>query len=174
MSVIKTKIDRSSSDFDKNREANVALAADLRALNEKLLRGGSARAREKHLARGKLLPRERITVLIDKDSDFLELGRLAAHEVYDDDVPAAGIITGIGRIQGTDCMIVANDATVKGGTYYPITVKKHLRAQEVALGDTGLLEFCSGLGGPALTDCEGIFSGVEFSGEQWEVGSRLG
>ncbi|MDH3747415.1 MAG: methylcrotonoyl-CoA carboxylase [Gammaproteobacteria bacterium] len=132
MPVIKTKIDRSSSDFDKNREANVALAADLRALNEKVMRGGSHRAREKHLSRGKLLPRERITVLIDEGSPFLELGRLAAHEVYDDDVPAAGIVTGIGRIHGTECMIVANDATVKGGTYYPITVKKHLRAQEVA------------------------------------------
>ncbi|MDX1516847.1 MAG: carboxyl transferase domain-containing protein [Woeseiaceae bacterium] len=132
MPVIKTRIDRSSTDFDKNRETNVALAQDLRALDEQVMRGGSARAREKHLARGKLLPRERITVLIDKDSPFLEIGRLAAHQVYDDDVPAAGIITGIGRIHDTDCMIVANDATVKGGTYYPITVKKHLRAQEIA------------------------------------------
>ena len=129
---IKTKIDRGSDEFDKNREAHAALAADLKALNETVMEGGSHRAREKHLSRGKLLPRDRVKVLLDEDSPFLELGRLAAHEVYDDDVPAAGIITGIGRIHGTDCMVVANDATVKGGTYYPLTVKKHLRAQEVA------------------------------------------
>ncbi|MDJ0938204.1 MAG: carboxyl transferase domain-containing protein [Woeseiaceae bacterium] len=129
---IKTKIDRGSTDFDKNRESNVALARDLRALDEKIMAGGSHRAREKHLARGKLLPRDRVKVLLDPDSPFLEVGRLAAHEVYEDDVPAAGIITGIGRIHDTDCMVVANDATVKGGTYYPLTVKKHLRAQEIA------------------------------------------
>ena len=132
MPVIKTRIDRSSADFDKNREANVSLAKDLRALNEKVMRGGSHRAREKHLARGKLLPRDRVKVLLDPDSPFLEIGRLAAHELYEDDVPAAGIIAGIGRVHGGECMVVANDATVKGGTYYPITVKKHLRAQEIA------------------------------------------
>ena len=132
MPSIKTRIDRGSEDFDKNREANVALAEDLRALNETVMAGGSPRAREKHLSRGKLLPRDRIKVLLDQDAPFLELGRLAAHGVYDDDVPSAGIITGIGRIHGTECMVVANDATVKGGTYYPLTVKKHLRAQEVA------------------------------------------
>jgi len=132
MPVIKSKIERGSEDFDKNREANVALAEDLRALNEEVMRGGSHRAREKHLARGKLLPRDRVKVLIDEDSPFLEFGRLAAHKLYDDDVPAAGLIAGIGRIHDTECMIVANDATVKGGTYYPLTVKKHLRAQEIA------------------------------------------
>ena len=132
MPVIKSKVDRSSEEFEKNREAIVTLVQDLRALDERILTGGSARAREKHLSRGKLLPRDRIRMLLDDNSPFLELGRLAAYEVYDDDVPSAGIITGIGHIHGGECMVVANDATVKGGTYYPITVKKHLRAQEVA------------------------------------------
>jgi 3-methylcrotonyl-CoA carboxylase beta subunit len=129
---IDTKIDRDSDEYRQNAEANVALAQDLRALSEQVVTGGSARARERHLKRGKLLPRDRISTLIDDDSPFLELGQLAAWQVYGDDVPAAGIITGIGKVRGVDCMIVANDATVKGGTYYPLTVKKHLRAQEVA------------------------------------------
>ena len=94
--------------------------------------GGKAEARAKHVARGKLFVRERIERLIDPDTAFLELSPLAAYEVYDDDVPAAGIVTGIGRVEGQEVMIVANDATVKGGTYYPLTVKKHLRAQEIA------------------------------------------
>jgi 3-methylcrotonyl-CoA carboxylase beta subunit len=132
MPLIKTRIDRSSVDFDKNREANVALAEDLRALNERIIRGGSHHARDKHLARGKLLPRDRIRLLLDPDAEFLEVGRLAAHTVYEDEVPAAGIIAGIGRIHDIECMVVANDATVKGGTYYPLTVKKHLRAQDIA------------------------------------------
>ncbi len=97
-----------------------------------MAQGGDARARERHLARGKLLPRERVERLIDPGSPFLELSQLAAEGMYDGEVPAAGIITGIGRIAGRACMIVANDATVKGGTYFPITVKKHLRAQEIA------------------------------------------
>ena len=132
MPLIKTKVDRNSEDFEKNREANYALARDLHALSERVLRGGPERSRERHLARGKLLPRDRIRTLLDEDSPFLEIGRFAAHEVYDDDVPSAGVIAGIGRIHGTECIVVANDATVKGGTYYPLTVKKHLRAQEIA------------------------------------------
>jgi 3-methylcrotonyl-CoA carboxylase beta subunit len=129
---IKSKIDRESDEFQQNAAANVALAEALRALNEQIETGGSPRSRERHLSRGKLLPRDRILTLIDEGSPFLEMGKLAAWEVYGDDVPAAGIITGIGRVSGTECMIVANDATVKGGTYYPLTVKKHLRAQEIA------------------------------------------
>lgn len=132
MPVIETKVDRESEGFENNRVANEALAEQLREISEIVLTGGSARSRERHLSRGKLLPRDRIDALTDDDSEFLELGQLAAMGVYDDDVPAAGIITGIGRIHGIECMIVANDATVKGGTYYPLTVKKHLRAQEVA------------------------------------------
>ena len=96
------------------------------------MQGGSERSRERHLQRGKLLPRDRVRVLLDDESPFLEIGQLAALDVYGDDVPAAGIICGIGRIHGIECMVVANDATVKGGTYYPLTVKKHLRAQEIA------------------------------------------
>ena len=95
--------------------------------------GGGERARERHVARGKLLPRERVDALLDPGSPFLELSPLAADGMYDGEAPAAGIITGIGRVSGRECVVVANDATVKGGTYYPMTVKKHLRAQEVAL-----------------------------------------
>ena len=129
---IESKIDRESEEFANNKVANEALAVALRDISARIQTGGSARAREKHLARGKLLPRDRVDALTDDDSPFLEVGLLAALDVYDDDVPAAGIIAGIGRIHGTECMIIANDATVKGGTYYPLTVKKHLRAQEIA------------------------------------------
>jgi len=129
---IETKIDRDSEEFASNREANETLAAALRELSAQVQTGGSARAREKHLSRGKLLPRDRIAALTDDSSPFLEVAQLAAHEVYDDEIPSAGLIAGIGRIHGLECMIIANDATVKGGTYYPLTVKKHLRAQEIA------------------------------------------
>ena len=95
--------------------------------------GGSAKSRERHVSRGKLLPRDRVDGLLDPGSPFLELSPLAADGMYDDECPGAGIIIGIGRVSGRECVIVANDATVKGGTYYPITVKKHLRAQEIAL-----------------------------------------
>jgi len=132
MPVIETKIDRKSEEFLQNAEANIALAEDLKNVSEQILTGGPARSRERHLVRGKLLPRDRIEALTDESSPFLELGQLAALHVYGDDVPAAGLITGIGQVNGVECMIVANDATVKGGTYYPLTVKKHLRAQEVA------------------------------------------
>ncbi|WP_414703739.1 carboxyl transferase domain-containing protein [Povalibacter sp.] len=108
------------------------LVADLRAKVADIMAGGGEAARAKHTARGKLLPRERIRQLLDPGSPFLELSQFAAYRVYDDAVPAAGVITGIGRVAGQECVIVANDATVKGGTYYPLTVKKHLRAQEIA------------------------------------------
>jgi len=109
------------------------LVEDLRSVVNHIRQGGSESAQEKHLARGKLLPRDRVRTLIDAGSPFLELSQLAAHGMYGESIPAAGIITGIGRVAGRECMIVANDATVKGGTYYPVTVKKHLRAQEIAL-----------------------------------------
>ncbi len=132
MPQIETKIDRESEDFVNNREANESLAAALRELSDQIKTGGSARSRERHLSRGKLLPRDRIAALLDDDSPFLEVAQLAAHDVYDDDIPSAGLIAGIGRVHDTECMIIANDATVKGGTYYPLTIKKHLRAQEIA------------------------------------------
>ena len=132
MPVIKTKVDRSSEEFKKNTEAHLALVEKLHEIDDYIQQGGPERSRERHVGRGKLLPRDRIRRLLDEDSHFLEVGRQAAWQVYSDDVPSAGIITGIGRIHGIECMVVANDATVKGGTYYPLTVKKHLRAQEIA------------------------------------------
>jgi 3-methylcrotonyl-CoA carboxylase beta subunit len=132
MPVIETKIDSNSDEFLQTSEANVALAESLKEIRTQINTGGPARSRERHLVRGKLLPRDRIDTLIDEDSTFLEICQLAAWQVYSDDVPAAGLVAGIGRVNGIECMIVANDATVKGGTYYPLTVKKHLRAQEIA------------------------------------------
>jgi 3-methylcrotonyl-CoA carboxylase beta subunit len=132
MSVFKSQIDPASDEFRVNAERMTGLVADLRALCGQIAQGGSASARQKHVARGKLLPRDRITGLTDPGSPFLEFSILAAHKVYDDDAPAAGIITGIGRVSGSECVIVCNDATVKGGAYFPLTVKKHLRAQEIA------------------------------------------
>jgi 3-methylcrotonyl-CoA carboxylase beta subunit len=132
MPKIKTSIDRHAEEFEKNTAAHEQLVEELSVVNDYIMQGGPARSREKHLGRGKLLVRDRIRALLDPDTHFLEVGRQAAWQVYSDDVPCAGIVVGIGRVQGTECMIVANDATVKGGTYYPLTVKKHLRAQEIA------------------------------------------
>jgi 3-methylcrotonyl-CoA carboxylase beta subunit len=132
MPEIQTRIKPDSKDYKLNDESNRQLAADLHELRAQIAIGGTQRARDKHLARGKLLARERIKILIDEGSSLLEAGQLAAHGMYDNEVPSAGVVTGIGKIRGTDCVIVANDATVKGGTYYPLTVKKHLRAQEIA------------------------------------------
>ena len=119
--------------FKRNAETNERLVAELRERLAAAARGGPERARQRHVARGKMLPRDRVDALLDPGSRFLELSPLAAYGMYGDEAPAAGIITGIGRVCGRLCVIVANDATVKGGTYYPMTVKKHLRAQEVAL-----------------------------------------
>src|SRR5271156_5929533 len=132
MTVLSTSIDRRSEAFAANAAAMRALVEDLRAKVAEIETGGTEEARQRHLRRGKLLPRERVRLLLDPGSPFLELSALAAYGMYDGEVPAAGIITGIGRIAGSECVIVANDATVKGGTYFPITVKKHLRAQEIA------------------------------------------
>ena len=132
MPLIPSKINRRDPLFAENRRANQALADDLRARVERIKGGGGEAARERHLGRGKLLPRERVRRLLDSGSPFLEFSQLAASGLYGDEVPAAGLITGIGRVSGRECVIVANDATVKGGTYYPVTVKKHLRAQEIA------------------------------------------
>ncbi|MCH8237049.1 MAG: methylcrotonoyl-CoA carboxylase [Proteobacteria bacterium] len=132
MTALKTNLDPKSKSFAANSKAMLALVEDLRAQLAKIGEGGGAAARKKHAARGKLLPRERIKRLLDSDTPFLEFSALAGHGLYDDKVPAGGIITGLGRINGTEIVVLANDATVKGGTYYPITVKKHLRAQEIA------------------------------------------
>ncbi len=129
---LESKLNPRSEEFKGNAKAMRALIDDLHAQVAKVEAGGGEAARAKHTARGKLLPRERVNRLLDPGTPFLELGQLAAHGMYDDEAPSAGVITGVGRVAGTECMIVANDATVKGGTYYPLTVKKHLRAQEVA------------------------------------------
>jgi len=127
-----SKLDRESDEAKARFEHNTSLAADLRATVAKAALGGPERSRERHVARGKLLPRERVERLLDPGSPFLEIGQLAANGMYEGDVNAASLICGIGRVSGRQVMIVCNDATVKGGTYYPMTVKKHLRAQEIA------------------------------------------
>jgi 3-methylcrotonyl-CoA carboxylase beta subunit len=133
MPVLSTNLDARSELFRANAAAMKELVDDLRAKAGQAMQGGSESARQKHLARGKLLPRDRVNTLIDPGSPFLEVGQLAALGMYGENIASAGIITGIGRVSGRECVIVANDATVKGGTYYPITLKKHLRAQEIAL-----------------------------------------
>jgi 3-methylcrotonyl-CoA carboxylase beta subunit len=127
-----TSIDVNTAEFRANAERMRALTAELRAKREEASLGGPERARARHLARGKLLPRDRVMNLIDPGAPFLELSPLAANNMYDDAINGAGLITGIGRVEGRECMIVCNDSTIKGGTYYPMTVKKHLRAQEIA------------------------------------------
>jgi 3-methylcrotonyl-CoA carboxylase beta subunit len=124
-----------SAEASENRNYHLGLASDLKAQLAQAARGGSDRARARHVERGKLLPRDRVATLLDPGSPFLELSPLAAHGMYGGEAPGAGLIAGIGRVSGRDCVIAANDATVKGGTYYPLTVKKHLRAQEIAAAD---------------------------------------
>lgn len=130
--VLSSSPDRGSAQWHERVAANTALIDELRQRLDRVCEGGSVAARERHVARGKLLPRDRVDALLDPGTPFLELSPLAAEGMYDGDAPGAGIITGIGSIQGRPCVIIANDATVKGGTYYPMTVKKHLRAQEIA------------------------------------------
>jgi 3-methylcrotonyl-CoA carboxylase beta subunit len=132
MTVLHSKLNTRDAAFIANRQNMQDQVDDLRTVVEKIHLGGGEKARERHRSRGKLLPRERLNALLDPGSPFLELSQLAAYKVYDDDVPGAGIITGIGRVAGQECMIFVNDATVKGGAYYPLTVKKQGRAQTIA------------------------------------------
>jgi 3-methylcrotonyl-CoA carboxylase beta subunit len=132
MSILKSSINTRSEEFTANRAAMKAVVDDLRAKSEIVRLGGGAEAASRHKARGKLLARDRIDALLDPGAAFLEVGQLAAYGLYNGEAPSAGVVAGIGRVSGIECMIVANDATVKGGTYYPLTVKKHLRAQEIA------------------------------------------
>src|SRR5215813_1496406 len=133
MTILSSTVDTRSDAFKRNAEAMRALVDDLRQRTEKVRLGGGEEARKRHVARGKLLPRERVRALLDSGSPFLELSPLAALDMYDNEAPGSGVITGVGRVSGVECVVVCNDATVKGGTYYPMTVKKHLRAQEVAM-----------------------------------------
>src|SRR2546423_10908590 len=132
MAVLSSQVERGSDDYSRRRERMEALVAELEERTALVARGGGERALERHRSRGKLTARERIDRLVDPDSAFLELSALAAWDMYGGQSPSAGIGTGIGVVEGREGVIVANDATVKGGTYFPITVKKHLRAQEIA------------------------------------------
>ena len=132
MAVLASAVDRSSESFARNETHMRSLVDDLRKVSGAIMQGGPKASRERHEARGKLLPRARVDRLLDRGSPFLEIGHFAAHKMYHGEVPSAGLIAGIGRVSGRECMIVCNDATVKGGTYFPVTVKKHLRAQEIA------------------------------------------
>jgi 3-methylcrotonyl-CoA carboxylase beta subunit len=156
--------DSASEAFKRNSAAHEALAAELRERLATAAQGGPERARQRHTDRGKLLPRDRVDTLTDAGSPFLELSPLAADGLYDGDAPAAGIITGVGRVSGRECVIVANDATVKGGTYYPMTVRKHLRAQEVALDNHLPCIYLVDSGGAFLPRQDDVFPDREHFG----------
>ncbi len=157
MSVLETKLNARSADFQANAAAMRALVDDLHVQVAKAAAGGGEAARSKHTGRGKLLPRERVQMLLDPGTPFLELSPLAAHGMYNGDAPCAGLITGVGRIEGVDCMVVCNDATVKGGTYYPLTVKKHLRAQEIAQQNRLPCVYLVDSGGANLPNQDDVF-----------------
>jgi 3-methylcrotonyl-CoA carboxylase beta subunit len=164
MSVLRSRAQPGSEEFRANVAAHEALLADLRAQLDRVAMGGGERARERHTGRGKLLPRERVDRLLDPGAAFLELSPLAAHDLYDGDAPGAGIVTGVGRVSGREVVIVANDATVKGGTYYPMTVKKHLRAQEVALHNRLPCIYLVDSGGAFLPKQDDVFPDREHFG----------
>ena len=157
MSVIVSKLKTGSAEFQASAATMRARVAELEARLTQVREGGGAAARERHAARGKLLPRERVAALIDESTSFLELSPLAAWEVYDESVPAAGLITGVGTVNGTRCMILVNDATVKGGTYFPLTVKKHLRAQEIAFENRLPCVYLVDSGGAHLPSQDAVF-----------------
>jgi 3-methylcrotonyl-CoA carboxylase beta subunit len=162
--VIQSTINTRSDDFAQNKAHMLAQVSDLQQKVSEIMLGGGDVSRERHLSRGKLLPRDRIEALIDKNSSFLEIGQFAAWEVYDDYVPCAGVIAGIGKIHGIECMIVANDATVKGGTYYPLTVKKHLRAQTIAQQNNLPCIYLVDSGGANLPRQDDVFPDKEHFG----------
>ena len=158
MATIGTDIDRGGAQFLERNAAARALVAELRRRTAEAAQGGGAESRARHVARGKLLPRERIDLLLDPGTPFLELSPLAAGGMYGGEAPGAGIITGIGRIAGRECVVVCNDATVKGGTYYPITVKKHLRAQEIARENRLPCVYLVDSGGANLPNQDEVFA----------------
>jgi len=157
-------VDPVSAQFERNAASHQKLVAELRDRLATARLGGPRRARVRHTERGKLLPRDRVDALVDPSSPFLELSALAANGLYDDAAPGAGVITGIGRVVGRECVIVANDATVKGGTYYPMTVKKHLRAQEVALRNNLPCIYLVDSGGAFLPEQDNVFPDREHFG----------
>src|SRR3984957_6163036 len=161
---LSTRVDASSEEFRDNRSAMQTLAAELQREAERMALGGSKAAVEKHRNAGKLTARERIRVLLDTGSPFLELSQLAAHGMYSGDIASAGIVTGVGRVSGRECVVVANDPTVKGGTYYPITVKKHLRAQEIARENGLPCVYLVAIGGAFLAAEDEVFLGRDHFG----------
>src|SRR5256886_5895362 len=166
-------VDLASESAHTNRASMESLVAELKERLARARLGGPERSRQRHLAAGKLLPRERVERLLDPGSAFLELSPLAAFGMYDDEAPGAGIITGIGRVSGTECVIVVNDATVKGGSYYPLTVKKHLRAQEIALENRLPCLYLVDSGGAFLPRQDEVFPDREHFGRIFYNQARL-
>ena len=164
MAVIKSRLKPQSPEFQAAAQAMQALVAELNSRLVTARAGGGKAARLRHVSRGKLPVRERITILLDAEAAWLELSPLAAWEVYDDALPAAGIVTGMGRVCGCECVVIANDATVKGGTYYPLTVKKHLRAQEIALENRLPCIYLVDSGGAHLPSQDEVFPDREHFG----------
>lgn len=164
MTTYQTQIDPKTEIFQKNADAMLQQVQDLKNKLAQMYQGGHETARERHRQHGKLLPRDRIQLLLDSGSDFLELSALAGFELYEDDIPAGGIITGVGRIHGVECMLIVNDATVKGGTYYPITVKKHLRAQKIAQQNRLPCIYLVDSGGAFLPKQDEVFPDVDHFG----------
>ena len=164
MPVIESKLQPRSAEFQANAQAMQAVVDDLAVQVAKAAAGGGEAARARHVARGKLLPRERVQMLLDPGTPFLEIAPLAAHAMYNGDAPCAGVIAGIGRVSGVDCIIVCNDATVKGGTYYPMTVKKHLRAQEIAAQNRLPCIYLVDSGGANLPNQDEVFPDREHFG----------
>ena len=164
MNVIQSVVSTRSDDYRQNSKAMQSAIDTVEQASATALAGGGARARQRHLDRGKLLPRDRVVHLLDKGSPFLEIGLFAAHEMYNGDAPSAGIITGVGMVEGQQCMVVCNDATVKGGTYYPLTVKKHLRAQQVAAENNLPCIYLVDSGGANLPNQDEVFPDREHFG----------
>ncbi len=158
MPVLSSAVSTTGAAYRENRDRMAALAGEVERTARALMAGGGEDARRRHLARGKLLPRERVAHLLDPGSPFLEIGLFAGHGMYGGEVPAGGLIAGVGRVAGRDCMVVCNDATVKGGTYYPVTVKKHLRAQEIAAQNRLPCVYLVDSGGANLPNQDEVFA----------------
>lgn len=174
VSIIPTAVDTNSADFKENKLQMDEAMARLTELHSKISQGGPQKARDKHVQRGKMLVRDRITALVDPGTTFLELSQLAGYEVYPgEDVPAGGIVTGIGTVSGVSCVIIANDSTVKGGTYYPITVKKHLRAQAIALENRLPCLYLVDSGGANLPHQADVFPDKEHFGRIFYNQARM-
>src|SRR5882672_5764352 len=164
MPVLDTSIDPRSDEYRANAQSLRTQVGELRELLARIAEGGGAQARDRHVARGKLLPRDRVRLLLDPGAPFVELSPLAGHGLYGEEVPAGGLITGVGQVMGQECVVIANDATVKGGTYFPVTVKKHLRAQEIARENRLPCIYLVDSGGANLPNQDEVFPDREHFG----------